>query len=516
MSAALALEQHAVDDILEDNGEQYVTFNIAEQCFGIEMMLVKEIIRVPRIVSVPLTPVALVGLANLRGVVLPILDLRTLLQLPTTEHDDATRVIVVDVGRTVGLIVDCVSQVLNVDKENIESASGVQSTIGVGNLSSVIKDKETDSLTELLDVEAVVNEVFSASLIDSSVNDLGSELAGSISSEQSNDEADDTIQLVSFEVDSQEYAFNLQEVEEIVRLPDSLTKIPGADDHVLGLINLRGRLLALVSLRRMFCLRETELNEHSRILVVSLLGNSTQKNSVGIVVDDVREVLRITKQEQERVPSLLIHDNKEENEISAICQLDGGARLVSILNVSALFEHPAIIEAITAQAEEVEMNEVDDDLTVDEEDDIQLVVFQLMEQEYGISIDDVQEITRVPKEMNKVPKTADFIEGMVNLRGTVLPVLDMRAQFGLPRMVANDRQRVLVLNINGGRTGFVMDSVSEVLRFAKGQIEDAPNMSEDQKRIMGHVVNINSGNRMIQILDVHELLSENEKEELAG
>lgn len=519
MSAAVALEQNAVDDILEDSADQYVTFNVTDQCFGIEMILVKEIIRVPETVKVPLTPDALVGLANLRGAVLPILDLRSLLQLPVTEYGDATRVIVVDVGRTVGLIVDCVSQVLNVDKDDIESASGVQSTIGAGNLLGVIKDKKTGFLTELLDVEAVVNDEFSASLINSSTNDSGNKLGEPVSDAQIDDIDENTDQLVSFEVDNQEYAFNLQEVEEIVRLPDTLTKVPGTDGHVLGLINLRGRLLPLVSLRRMFCLGESELNEHNRILVVSLSSNSTQKNSVGIVVDDVREVLRIRKQEQEMIPSLLTHENNEENEILAICQLDGGARLVSILNVSALFEHPVIKEAIKAHSEEVDVNDIDEEalsMEDEDEDDIQLVVFQLAKQEYGISIDDVQEITRVPKEMNKVPKTADFIEGMVNLRGTVLPVLDMRARFGLPRMDVNDRQRVLVLNINGGRTGFVMDSVSEVLRLSKGQIEDAPNMSDDQKRIMGHVVNVNTGNRMIQVLDVHELLSDSEKEELVS
>jgi len=507
--SAVALEQSAVDDILEGSAEQYVTFNVTEQCFGIEMARVKEIIRVPETVKVPLTPDSLVGLANLRGVVLPILDLRSLLQLSAIKYDDATRVIVVDVGRIVGLVVDCVSQVLNVDIEDVEDASGVQSTIGSGNLVGVIKDKQTGLLTELLDIESVVNSEFTASLGDSSANDATNEVQIEVKDENEDDIDKNTDQLVSFVVDHQEYAFNLQEVEEIVRLPDTLTKIPGTDSHVLGVINLRGRLLPLVSIRRMFCLCENELNEHNRILVVSLSSESKQNNSVGIVVDDVREVLRITEEEQESIPNLLGHEG--ESEISAICQLENGSRLVSILNICALFEHPAIKEAIKSSAEEADVSEIEQKEVDMEDDDTQLVVFQLAEQEYGISIDDVQEITRVPKDMNKVPKTADFIEGMVNLRGTVLPVLDMRARFGLERMVINDRQRVLVLNINGGRTGFVMDSVSEVLRLSKGQIEDAPNMSDDQQRIMGHVVNVDNGNRMIQVLDVHELLSEKEK-----
>jgi purine-binding chemotaxis protein CheW len=112
--------------------------------------------------------------------------------------------------------------------------------------------------------------------------------------------------------------------------------------------------------------------------------------------------------------------------------------------------------------------------------------------------------------MDKVPKTPKFIEGVVNLRGTVLPVIDMRTRFGIDKMDGNDRQRIVVLNIAGTKTGFVVDSVAQVLRLPKEQIEDSPNLSEEQSRVMGKVVNLKDDKRIIQVLEVDELLSKKE------
>ncbi|MET0051877.1 MAG: chemotaxis protein CheW [Candidatus Thiodiazotropha sp.] len=498
-----------------DTGHQYVTFQVAGEDFGFPMTQVAEIIRLPTTVGVPLTPAALIGLSNLRGDVLPVLDLRRILQLDEADYSEATRVVVADAGRPVGLVVDRVAKVMSVDDAQVESAEGVQTTTDVELLSGVIRDGE--HLIQLMDVEQLIKQEF-ASVLAAAKHHVENTALANVEKSSDSDavDEDDSSQLVSFTVDKQEYAFDLMEVEEIVRIPEGIAQMPMADHHVLGLIDLRGRLLPLVSLRRMFSLHEQELNEQNRILVISLRAVGGEINSVGIVVDDVREVLSVAHKARDDVPALL-SKGQDNNEISAVCRLDGGKRLVSILSTGAMFQHPAIQAAVAVGIEEnADMN--DEELEVEESaedaDDTQLVVFKLDEQEYGVTIEDVQEITRVPGEMSKVPKTAEFIEGMVNLRGTVLPVLDMRSRFGLNRMDRNERQRILVLNLNGTRTGFIMDSVVEVLRLNRNSIEEAPDLSEDQKRVMGRVVNLKEQKRMIQVLDVHELLSKKEQAQL--
>jgi len=497
----------------EDNTNQFVTFHVAKEVFGFPMESVLEIIRLPTTVSVPLTANALLGLANLRGSVLPILDLRRLLKLDSVEYGEATRVIVTDAGTPVGLVVDKVARVMNVEPNLIDTTSQEKSTIEADMLDGVIKGGEGEALIQLLNVKQLISENFSTVLSSAEQkSDMNSNTGQSNESEL--DEDDDTDQLVSFSVENQEYAFNLMEVEEIVRVPESIAKVPRTDEHVLGLIDLRGRLLPLVSLRRMFELKEAPISEDNRILVVNLLRKDGHKDSVGLVVDDVKEVLHVTHDVQDQMPALFSQGDNSRD-IDRVCRLENGKRLVSVMQANALFAYPAIQEAIEASDNEQEDNDMaaeqlNQAADTDDDDTAQLVVFQLGEQEYGVNIDDVQEITRVQEKLDKVPKTADFIEGMVNLRGTVLPVLDMRRRFDMDKMERNDRQRIIVLSLEGVRTGFIVDFVAEVLRLPHHLIENSPNLSDDQSRIMGQVVNLKEQKRMIQVLTSRELLSEQE------
>ena len=159
------------------------------------------------------------------------------------------------------------------------------------------------------------------------------------------------------------------------------------------------------------------------------------------------------------------------------------------------------------------MNDTVYEATHDDEEP-QLVVFNLQSQEYGVMIESVREILRLPENLTKVPKTLDFVEGMINLRGNVLPIIDMRRRFDMSQQESNDRQRILVLNNGNTQTGFVVDSVSEVLRLQSGQIEAAPNLSADQAKMMGRIVNLREHKRIITVLDPEQLLSGDEQAQL--
>ncbi len=517
MSNALALE---MNNAAREGGDtrQYVTFQLVDELFGFSMASVLEIIRVPDTVQVPLTPGALVGLANLRGSVLPVLDLRRLLQLAVVECNEAARVIVIDAGSPIGLVVDQVARVMEVEPNRIENSNQEHYAIDLELLTGVIKEEGGTSLVQLLDIEQLIHQEFSSevsqSMPGSSSIALGREEPCVDAMTDVEDEPAE--QLVSVIVEEQEFGFLLSDVEEIVRLPESISRIPRVDEHVLGMIDLRGRLLPLVSLRRLFNLVDREIGEDDRIVVVGLRRPGGHRETIGLLVDDVREVLRVAVDVLEPVPKLLM-EPKAENDISNVCCLDGGKRLVSLLKTESLFEHPVVVSAIESRDQEQRGQDVNHEQARDvesEDNTVQLVVFRLAEQEYGVSIEDVQEITRLPEQLERIPKTPDFIEGMMNLRGTVLPVLDMRVRFDLEKMKRNDRQRIIVLGLEGVRTGFIVDSVTEVLRLPSERIEEAPGLSKDQARIMGRVVNLRESKRMIQIVTVRELLSEQEKEAL--
>jgi purine-binding chemotaxis protein CheW len=104
-------------------------------------------------------------------------------------------------------------------------------------------------------------------------------------------------------------------------------------------------------------------------------------------------------------------------------------------------------------------------------DDVrQLVVFELANEVYGINIGTVREIIRM-QTVTYVPDSPDFVEGVINLRGRVIPVVDLRKRFGLPVSDATNESRVLVVDISGDDIGVIVDAVTEVQRISEDSIE---------------------------------------------
>ena len=110
-----------------------------------------------------------------------------------------------------------------------------------------------------------------------------------------------------------------------------------------------------------------------------------------------------------------------------------------------------------------------------ENDEQQLVVLDLAQETYGVDINTVREIIRM-QEITKVPKTLDFVEGIINLRGKVIPVVDLRKRFGLPITEQNKDSRIVVVDIDGQSIGIVVDGVSEVLRISNDSVEPPSSM----------------------------------------
>ena len=482
---------------------EFVTFLIAREVFAINMAPVQEIIRFPEIVKVPKSPPSLMGLANLRGKVLPIINLRKVFGLEEKTIDESTRVIVIDLGQTLGFLVDNVSSVIDVDETKIETSSEIKSIVKSDFLKGVIKDIAKFKMVMILDIEKVIEREFSEIL-------QGSSKEYEITSKEQSTEEEiltDERQLVSFTVSDEEYAIPIENIQEIVQIPEHITKVPNSEQSILGIMNLRDKILPLASLRRLFGFPEEQLTEQSRIVVLSM-----ENLSVGIVVDSVKEVLRVPESVIEPVPSIILKDDKDF-EITEICRLNEGKRLVSIISVSNLFKHKDIKEALSSLETEQSIEEKkENEETLEEEE--QFVVFKLDEQEYAVPIEIVQEIVRIPEGLTHVPKTPDFVEGVINLRGNVLPVIDFRKRFDLQEKQRDEHQRIMVFVIDNISVGFIVDSVNEVLKIPKSVIQKSPELSAEQAKIFTRVANLEKQGRIIQIIEPKELLNKEELKEL--
>ncbi|HRB54308.1 MAG: chemotaxis protein CheW [Ignavibacteriales bacterium] len=139
---------------------------------------------------------------------------------------------------------------------------------------------------------------------------------------------------------------------------------------------------------------------------------------------------------------------------------------------------------------------------------LQLVSFKISNEEFGVDILCVQEINRM-LQITKMPNTPEFIEGVINLRGRVIPVLDLRIKLGMPRKEHDKNTRIIVVELKGKTIGFIVDEVSEVLRIPKSITEAPPEMvggvNSDFITSIGKLED-----RLLILLDLEKILSTTE------
>ena len=146
------------------------------------------------------------------------------------------------------------------------------------------------------------------------------------------------------------------------------------------------------------------------------------------------------------------------------------------------------------------------DKTVAGEEVLQFVTFTLVNEEYAVDILNVQEINRIT-EITMVPNSPDYVEGVINLRGKVIPVINLRKKFNFEEKPTDDTSRIIIMEIQGITNGLIVDSVSEVLRISSSSVEAAPPMSSDlQSQFIKGIAKLE--NRLIILIDLDRLLGE--------
>jgi purine-binding chemotaxis protein CheW len=596
---------------------QLVTFMLKDEEFGFDIMSVQEIIRPPKLSKVPRTPDYVQGIANLRGVVLPIIDMRPRFGMEHIEDTDGTRVLVIDAGGVkIGLRVDRVKQVTSVSRTDMEEPP------------AAIRGTSTDYLDGVVKLDSGARLIMA--LNASKVCDLKLEGARSAASSTANARenasvaaenvaADDLQQLVSFSVAKEEFAFPMERVREILRV-QSPTKVPDVPDYVLGVLTVKwtiAALLPIIDLRRQLRLQSmayeyiaksglvrhafeswltnlrsraadakhewtiaasetfrawvAEFSSSSQVLMdgigrlrsldeklarsakqgqqfehscnaaeagtcleemttaaaelTSALAEFEQQIAVniqddqrivvvdasgmllGLVVDHVNEVLQVSRKFVDPPPAIASGDGRD---LSGIAKLDDGKRLLLLLDPSQILkqEHrQRLCNSGGERAEEEHSQSATGESNAGAGDEVQLVTFTLGDEEFGIPIAQIQEIDRLSK-ITKVPKAADYVEGVTNLRGEVVPVVDTRKRFDLGVRAADDHTRIIIVDLNGVKTGLIVDSVREVLSLSRTDIAAPPETVQSgiEQQFVSGIGKVESGKRIIFLLNVEEVL----------
>ncbi|NTV51044.1 MAG: purine-binding chemotaxis protein CheW [Geobacteraceae bacterium] len=143
---------------------------------------------------------------------------------------------------------------------------------------------------------------------------------------------------------------------------------------------------------------------------------------------------------------------------------------------------------------------------------IQLVSFMLADEEYGVEVLKVREIIRMPN-ITKMPNVPSHVEGIINLRGKVIPIISMRRRFNLMESENNTQTRIIIMDVVGTLTGFIVDAVSEVIRIHSSEIQPPPSMMLSGGASQEFITGVyNHAERLLIIMDIDRMFSDDERD----
>ncbi|GAA4257693.1 chemotaxis protein CheW [Azospirillum formosense] len=498
--------------IRRDGVRSFVLFTVGGMGLALPLDGVLEILRPPVLVPIPLGPPSLEGLARRHGAVLPVIGLRRVLELAGAEEGEAddgettaARLLIVrHNGQPVGLLVDRVSGLSAVDEDRIADAGAVPDpSIDADLLAGAILARDGRDGALILDPAPLIERQFSDfGRSPAGIADFGASPQPKTAAEPRLDEE----QLVVLTVAEQDFSLPVAAVREVVPVPETVTRVPRARAHLLGMMTLRDALLPLIGLRELFGL-DAEVDstaDRGRGKVAVL---RTAEGLVGVVVEDVREILRVPRERIDAVPPLMAREAEFED-MDGIARLDGGARLIPVLSAERLFRHGVGDGA--GMGGDARMREGEAAVVTEAERAEAFVVFRLAGAEYGLPVAAVQEVLRRPDAVTPLPNAPEFVSGVTTLRGAVLPLVALRRLLRLPegRGSAAERGRVVVIAAGTARAGLLVDAMAGIVRIPGDAIAPAPVVSQAQHRLIRRIGALESAGerRMILLMDPAELL----------
>jgi chemotaxis signal transduction protein len=420
------------------DGTQLVTFLLKDEEFGFDIMSVQEIIRLPKMAKLPHTPDYVEGISNLRGAVLPIFDIRARFGMKREQRTDRSRVLVIDIdGKRTGLLVDGVRQVTRVGRNEFEPPPAAIRNETADYIDGVVKLDNGERIIIALDARRVCT--FGGS---NGASDVAAEALAKISGARSSNgpkagqghsleaqskevqgRGGEVHQLVSFQVGGEEFAFPMEHVREILRV-QTPKEVPGAPEHLLGVLTVRGRILPIVDLRRL--LRQTSFaadhiaasrqasGEYQAWLAAIGAGAGTgneELHRVMAAAEQLRKWLSAFNSSSQALTETLAQarglNEHVSKQASAVANHDLDAKGLEALNQDIVASARAIVSALHTFEEQVEGNIREDQ---------RIIVVDSKGFQLGLVVDHVNEVLGVPDDAIEAPPNIAHQQG-VSLSG---------------------------------------------------------------------------------------------------
>ncbi len=450
-----------------------LTVRAAGARMSLPAQAVAEVIKRPRLTRVPHAPAGLLGVAHLRGTVLPVVSLGQMLGL---EGADGDRIVVLRRDPPVGLVVDGVEALSFADDETDVDDARLQLSRADG--------------TPWLDLDEALDARFAADRGRRRAAAVGFETAGP--AVQRADERD--LAFLGFALAGQIYGLPLDAVVEVAAVPKAIAELPRTEAVLLGVCDYRDHVLPVLSARGLLGLPDA-LDARGRLVVVRL-----GEERVGLVVDEVNAIVRASADRLGKAPSLFNRGGGEAR-IDTVLRLADGRGVLAVLTPDRLLADERVTQWLALGSGSKEAQMADTRQAAIRE---RFVILRLGDERYGLPIAAVDEVVRAPEQFTRLPKAPAYVRGVMNLRGKTLPVIDQRLRFSAPGEPAPNG-RIVVVTVDGLQAGFAVDGASEILEIDADELLSAPELSGDQARLFDRAVE--RGGEVILLVDPKTLLA---------
>ncbi len=448
---------------------RYVTFNVGEEIFGVDIMCVESIIPLQDVTTVPRTPEYFLGIINLRGEVISIVDMRKRFGLGSQEPTADTRVVVILTnGILIGMIVDRINAIESLVPGSIQAAPPL----------AALEQKKFISGSFKLASNKILLILFHEKLIDEKnfIIDQDIKFNQEVIETQIEKKEDwvREIPLVSFKIGKEHYTIESGHVEEIIFLPE-VTAVPDMDDIVEGIFYLRESVVPIIRLGERIGLGPVRATEDSQVII---LKSSLFGIKIGLIVDDISEIFFIKEDELVNAP---ININKTQSEhLKGVFKYKREAEnlIIMLLNLEKLFSEEdqdrlKELDQISKQ-EEQEKREIETAMGILE--------FMIAEERYAIRVAQTNEIIRntvtVP-----VPKSPQFIKGIINLRGDVISIVDLSLLVDKKRRELTKDGRILIVNSENETAGLMVEKVIGIRKVMLSSFEPPSDLLKQKGNI---------------------------------
>lgn len=436
-------------------------------CFGIPTYLVGQILRVPDMTALALSPKEVHGMCAVGGNITTAVDMNLLLGMKKVDiTSQKSRILTLnDDLDTSALVVSEVIATVVVDPKEVEYI--VQSDDPI-----VAIYHYQDQMIQIVDVKKILKSVRLREIEANEISekhellDIRNDAKGAVS------------RYLLFRMGGEVYGMEIDNLREILSAQQTITPLSGSVEEIVGMMSLREELILIVDLRLRYGY-EPMKSDKNRILITQI-----RSKVVGLIIDEIIDIKGFDESQIE------MFDESEEGKISGVIHEEN--HLISTIGSEdiqkIIHENNSLIISSQNIKTDAKTNVV-----------CEAVVFKLGSEEYALNIENVDEIIDMTP-VTPIAQAPESVEGVVNIRGQIVTIGSLHRRLNI-KTEEGAEQKIIICGTSKGRMGFFVDSVSDVLEIHNDELHAESN----EHSVFSHILHLNGGDRLVMMLDLGQI-----------